>query len=377
MARLASVCDARLATMHNIGLTFALVDPRTYDPSAIAAYAATAQAVHMGLIWIINDPGWWSSPNGPPPLPTNPYPYLTSPTAGQAGPASDSAASGSYAPGAQNLLNDYASLASSCGCRNDGQLERALIGMLAALPATQGYYLADNSQLMPEVVPAVSNWAARVRADDPNPNHILLIAHWGMVDPAGADFRAYSGIGASDVNEWYPVTTFSTTAFDFLSLEASMARTTHQISVAGGHLTAFFLQSFSWGDSLSSGISVGYCTTLDTPGSCADKLRFPSAAEMIATRNAAIGAGSPDLIVWYRFSSLAGNAYGPDPLMAPLNPTELSSRLAAFAQAVRAPAPPEAAVARAVCVRHQAGGRAHSCPLPHRHVRGDAFKTRP
>jgi hypothetical protein len=372
LATLLNTCQARLTTMHDVGLSFALVDPLTYDPAAIAAYAATADSLHMGLYWIIDNPGWWSGPSGQPGLAGTRYQNKP----GQARTLGDASSGLLYDPSAQNLVKAYPALAAGCGCQSNGTLEQALIGMLAALPATRGYYLADNSQLTPQAIPAVSDWAARVRADDPNPSHILLIAHWGMMDSSGTDFQLYNGIGATDVNEWYPVTDGNSSVYDLLSLEASMARATHQISAAGSHLTAFFLQSFSWGDSLVAGTSVGMCTNQDTPASCSSKLRFPTAAEMTAIRNTAITAGSADLIIWYRWSGLAGTAYAPDPLNEPLSAGDLSSRLAAFAQAVQAPPPTDASVAPALCVRQRTHRKARPCALFGPRHRGIAAKAR-
>lgn len=108
---------------------------------------------------------------------------------------------------ASNLLADYTQLAQSCGCQRNGPLLAALIETLASLPATRGYYLADDSQLNLAPPSVLQSWAGRVRALDPNPAHLTMLAHWGMSDPSGlGDYAQYAGIGSLDASEWYPDT---------------------------------------------------------------------------------------------------------------------------------------------------------------------------
>ena len=118
-----------------------------------------------------------------------------------------------------------------------------------------------------------------------------------------------------------------------------MTTQSHEISQAHGQLTAFFLQSFSWGDSLSDGTSIGVCTSADTPSSCAAKLPFPTAADMITMRNTAIESGAPDLLIWYRWCAVAGTAGGNDPVLARIGPAGMAARLAALTEAINAPYP--------------------------------------
>lgn len=244
-----------------------------------------------------------------------------------------------YNPAVSNLLADYPEEAQSCHCTTNAQLEHALIAMLAKLPATLGYYPVDDSQLAMSSPSALATWAARVRGDDPNAYHLTMIAHWGIGDTNDANFAQYAGIGSTDANEWYPVMGYAPLDSFDLNNEATMAAESNQIDAARGQLSTFFLQSFSWGDSLSDGISTGVCTTADTPASCAARLPFPTASEMTELRNAVIGAGAPWLITWYRWTALMGAASGGDPVTQRIGQAGLTQRLTAFAHAVQASAP--------------------------------------
>ena len=295
-----ATCAARLHTMRAIGLSFAVIDPMTYNPTAIASCAAAAHADGIGLIWYLANPGWWVG----------------------------------YKPSANNMLAQYAAVARSCGCHTNEQLEHGLIGMLAALPATRGYYVADDGELTLAPQASLAAWAARVRADDPNPAHITMIAHWGMSQSGATGYAQYAGIGNVDANEWYPDRGPLSNALSDLSWESEMASQSHAISEAHGQQTAFFLQSFSWGDSLSDGLSTHVCTSADTAASCAVKLPFPSTGDMITIRNTAILAGAPSMLIWYRWTAVAGYVDGTDPVLARIGATGMKARLDELAAAV-------------------------------------------
>ncbi len=309
VVRLAATCDARLAEMHRVGLRFAVVDPLRFQPAALKAYAATARRDGIGLIWYLADPKWFVG----------------------------------YRPAGRDLLADYPALTASCGCRTNAQLERALVGTLQRLPATQGYYLVDDSQLHSTTQTALEDWVASVRALDRDPDHLTMIAHWGIARDQAATFAQQAGIGSVDANEWYPV---MRSWAEQAAPERAMASVTHAIARRHHQLTAFFLQAFSWGDSLADARSIGACSRRDSAASCAAKLPFPTAGQMVSIRNAAIEAGAPDMLIWYRWTALEGIPGESDPVAARIGRAGLERRLQAFAQAVRAPAPDYAASSR-------------------------------
>ena len=75
---------------------------------------ATPRTSGMSIMWAINDPGYWGG-----------------------------AWIGSGAAG------DWNQFSSACGCSGNGPVLRYMIQWLAALPATYGYYAADDSLLSP------------------------------------------------------------------------------------------------------------------------------------------------------------------------------------------------------------------------------------
>ena len=65
--------------------------------------------------------------------------------------------------------------------------------------------------------------------------------------------------------------------------------------------SGYVLQSFSWGDNLTDGMTRGRCTSLDSTASCASRYAAPTVAQMTTTWCLARRTGAP-ILLWFYFS---------------------------------------------------------------------------
>jgi hypothetical protein len=285
-----SVCEQNLQAIHAAGFT---VDVQTVnaDLPTMSAFAAYADSIGVSIMWEINDPGFWG---------------------------------GAWA--GSTAANDFPQFAAACGCTGQVQVLDTMVQWLSSLPATYGYYAADDELLTTSESAGLKQYASEIRAIDPT--HMVMI---GSNASQGSD---YYSTGATIGNEIYPQTTgslmpYSSYAATWQSVAQSAAQD-QRAAQAAGTQSAFILQAFSFGDNLTDGEAVGVCSPSMSQAECASKLPYPSAAAQLELRNEVLEHADPRLILWYSFAE----SY------------DQGNRWAGLEQAIEAPYPTTATVAR-------------------------------
>jgi hypothetical protein len=293
-------CVQRLQTIHQGGFQIVVMSAKSGSLSSLQAYAASAQSLGMSVMWELGDSQWWQDP-----------------------PTSTSASS--Y----------YGDFAAACGCNQNGPLLAYVVQWLAQLPATYGYYAADDSALVPGDAANVANYVAQIKQQDPV--HTVMIG--SAEESQTATYQPIADVIGSEI---YPVTTdplmpVSANQDEWNSVGQWAADAQHSANRAGKQ-SAFILQAFTWGDNLSDGQAIGACSPTDTQLSCYAKLRYPSSDEQLQLRNEILMNSSPKLILWWSFSgtygAVGGNGYSIYPTGA-----EAATRWAGLSAAVGAPFP--------------------------------------
>jgi hypothetical protein len=258
-----TTCEQDLLQMHQAGLQVAVTSAEWDTLDEISAYASYAQSIGMSVMWELDDPGYW----------------------GGAWIGSSAAA-------------DWSSFSSACGCTSTSQILNYMIQWLSALPATYGYYAADDSTLEPGQAAGLKQYVNEIKSVDPS--------HMVMVGSAQGQGTTYYSSGAAIGNEIYPETTASLMPYNrnlaiWQSVQQSVAQD-QRAATQEGAPSAFILQAFSFGDNLSDGEAVGACTAAMSSAQCANRLQFPAAGVQLELRNQALENAHPKLILWYTYS---------------------------------------------------------------------------
>ena len=317
-----STCIQRLAVMHQGGVNVVVVSAGGVSLNSLQSYATAAQGMGMSIMWETSNPGWWEEP-------------------------SDS----TYMSGF------YSAFASACGCDQDASLLSYTIRWLGSLPATYGYYAADDSTLAPGDGPAIASYVSAVK--QAAPAHPVMI---GSADQSQTD--AYESTADMIGADIYPVTTSSlmpaSANQEMWDAVGQTAADTQRAANQAGKQSAFVLQAFTWGDNLGDGQAIGVCTPADTQASCYAKLLYPTGSAQLQLRNEVIEHAHPKLILWWSFQGTYGQA-GNDTYSIYPTGGVASSRWAGLSAAIQAPAPTSGSthkstrggpVARAASVRH-------------------------
>jgi hypothetical protein len=258
-----TTCEQDLLQMHQAGLQVVVMSAAWDTLDQISAYAAYAQSIDMSVMWELNDPGYWGGA------------WIGS-----------------------NAAGDWPSFSTACGCTATDQVLNYMIQWLSALPATYGYYAADDSTLEPGQAAGLRQYVNQIKSVDPT--------HMVMVGSAQGQGTTYYSSGATIGNEIYPETTRSLMpAGQNLAVWQSVQQSVTQDQRAAtqqGTSSAFILQAFSFGDNLSDGEAVGACTASMSQAQCASRLQFPSASAELELRNQALQYAHPKLILWYTYS---------------------------------------------------------------------------
>lgn len=286
-----SNCEQDLDQIHRAGMQVAVVSILGDSLSQIQSYASHAQSIGMSVMWAINDPGYWGGA------------WIGS------GPATD-----------------WSQFSSACGCSGTVQVLHYMIHWLDALPATYGYYAADDSVLTAGQVGGLRQYVNEIRAADPN--------HMVMVGSASGQGTTFYSSGATVGSEIYPETTGSLLPYQrnlatWQSVQQS-ASDDQRAANRAGTASAFILQAFSFGDSLADGEAVGVCTARMTQSRCASLLHYPEAGVQLELRNQVLEHAHPKLILWFTFSQASQG-----------------DRWISLTHAVNAPMPADASAARA------------------------------
>jgi hypothetical protein len=332
-----ATCVQRLQVMHQGGFQV-VVFPVESSLPAMTQYADAAQSLGMSVMWEISQPQWWQEP-----------------------------------PTSTSMDGYYGSFATACGCTQNGDVLAYMIRWLSQLPATYGYYAADDSMLAPGDQAGVARYVAAIKAQDPV--HMVMI---GAADQSQID--QYVSIADLTGAMIYPVTTSSLLPVaDNQSMWDGVAQTAadaeHSADRAGRQ-SAFILQAFTFGDNLLDGETIGVCTPAMTQLGCFDQLQYPAPAAQLQLRNEVIANAHPKLILWWSFQGTYGQAGNDTYSIYPTGATA-DARWAGLTAAIQA-APPSTppiahaatnppAVARGSQARMQVTGRTHRGRTGRRH----------
>jgi len=258
-----TTCEQDLLQMHQAGLQVAVMSAEWDTTDEISSYASYAQSIGMSVMWELNDPGYW----------------------GGAWIGSSAAA-------------DWSSFSTACGCTATPQVLDYMIHFLSQLPATYGYYAADDSTLEANQVGGLRQYVSEIKSVDPS--------HMVMVGSAQGQGTTFYSTGATIGNEIYPETTRSLMPYGsnlamWQSVQDSITQDQRAATQAGTP-SAFILQAFSFGDNLSDGEAVGACTASMSQAQCSNRLQFPAADVQLELRNQALQNAHPKLILWYTYS---------------------------------------------------------------------------
>jgi hypothetical protein len=291
-------CEQDLLQMRDAGLQVVVMSASWDTQDEISQFATYAQSFGMSIMWELDDPGFW----------------------GGAWVGSSAAA-------------DWSAFSAPCGCTATNQVLDYMISWLAALPATYGYYAADDSTLEPNQAAGLRQYVDQIKSVDPT--------HMVMVGSSQGQGTTYYSSGATIGNEIYPESTRSLMPAGqnlavWESVQESMTQD-QRAAAREGASSAFILQAFSFGDNLSDGEAVGACSASMSQAQCASRLQFPSASVELALRNDALEYANPKLILWYTYGQASQGSHWGD-----------------LTSAVKAQYPVNASTARAKKTAHKA-----------------------
>jgi len=307
-------CLQRLHVMRAGGIRVVVIPASSGSLASLASYAATAGSLRMSIMWELSNPGWWQQP-----------------------------ATGTL------MAGQFPTFANACGCEQNGALLAFVADWLGSLPATYGYYAADDSMLGPGDQPGVAGYVAQIERQDPR--HAVMISSFGV-----SQARQYEAIHAMIGQEIYPVTTTP-----LLPVAANQrvwrsvgqrAVETQRMADSADQPSAFILQAFSWGDNLDDGVAVRACTYSESKSACNARLHYPRPAAQWELRNEVLRHARPKLILWWSFPGTYGDATGDTYSIYPTG-AEAAARWRGLSAAIRA-APPTArsTTALATAARH-------------------------
>jgi hypothetical protein len=266
-----TTCEQDLQQMHQAGMQVAVMSIQGDSTAVLTSYASYAQSIGMSVMWEINDPGFW----------------------GGAWIGSSAAA-------------DWGSFSSACSCTDTAQVLSSMIQFLGSLPATYGYYAADDWTLTPSQKGGLKQYVSEIKAVDPG--------HMVMIGSAQGDGTTYYSTGATIGNEIYPETTRSLMPYSsnlgmWQSVQQSVGQDQRAATQAGTS-SAFILQAFTFGDNIWDGEAVGACTAAMTQTQCASLLQYPSASVQLELRNLVLQNAAPKLLLWYTYGEASqGNRW--------------------------------------------------------------------
>lgn len=268
-----TTCEQDLAQMHQAGLQVVVMSAAWDTTQEISQYASYAQSLGMSVMWELNDPGYWG---------------------------------GSWL--GSSAAADWSSFSSACNCTSSAQVLNYTIQFLSQLPATYGYYAADDSSIESNQTGALRQYVNEIKSVDPN--------HMVMVGSSQGQGTSFYSTGATIGNEIYPETTKSLMPYGsnlamWQSVQDSISHDQHAATQAGT-ASAFILQAFSFGDNLSDGEAVGACTASMSQAQCANRLQFPAASVQLELRNLALENAHPKLVLWYTYSQASQGSHWAD-----------------------------------------------------------------
>jgi hypothetical protein len=287
-----TACAGRLAAMHAIGIRAVWAGGLLYAGLAgVRTYLDEARRLGVAVIWPLNDVGWWSA-----------------------------------SARTTAMVAEYPLLSADCGCANDVALLSFIMGLARSSPATWGYYIADEPAVDQHA--AIAAYARKLRSFDRT--HPLMINALGVdaSDTTGAAVAPWTDIADVVSEDPYPVRSGPPAPGRYGDQVGAVAAGVQAAADRAGRSSAMVLQAWSWADQ-------------DPLSANAEGLRFPTAAEMTAMRDAALSSARPRLILWWWWPVLYGWAQPQTRWFDP-TPAQAKARLDAFGAAVKAPPPSQA-----------------------------------
>jgi hypothetical protein len=242
----------------------------------------------------------------------------------------------------------YQGLTQACACSTNSALLTYLVHFLGSLPATYGYYAADDSMIGPGQQGAISSYVNAIKTLDPSHPTILSSAYEGQT-------KQYEGIGDMNAAEIYPITTSylmpASSNSDWWGGVAQEASDDQSLANHYGKASAFILQAFTFGDNLDDGQAVGVCTPSMSKQQCWNHLHYPSSADQLELRNEVLKHAHPRIILWWSFQGTYGQSGSDTYSLYPTGATA-ASQWSGLVRAVNAAAPGSGALAHTARKAH-------------------------
>lgn len=168
----------------------------------------------------------------------------------------------------------------------------AVVAVLRLQPSTWGYYIFDEPK--PADRDVVAAFAAKVKSLDPT--HPRLVMGCGNCYGGEGSVSFLAGIDTALGSDVYPVWEQAPDQSIVTRRVEDVAGGLARVADAAGSQKVVALQAFRWGDSHYDSLATGI----------GQASRFPTRWEIEQQRNAAIAAGSPDLILWFTLNQVIG-----------------------------------------------------------------------
>jgi hypothetical protein len=236
-------CGARLRTIADAGFEYVLNYTAWFgNAEQVRRYADEAQAAGVKLIWPLNDHAWRDG---------------------------------------TNLRSYYRYLGPDCPCSNNAQFKEWALGLVKDHPATWGFYVGDELAPTSQNVSQVKALASEVKSIAPSKPtlYVTIPNDNGVLTSQLEPFEQTADYVGAD---YYPVG-----AGNNLDATSGYAEDTRRLAAEYGRRPVFVLQAFSWSQYFPS-----------------SSYRFPTRAEMQTMRDLAIGAGDPQMMLWYAFNDV-------------------------------------------------------------------------
>ena len=233
--------------------------------------------------------------------------------------------------GRSRLLDSMPLFAERCDCHDEDEMLARVIGVLRSLPATWGYYIADEPT--PDNHAKVAAFAEQVKALDPDHERLIMGCGLCWGGERSVDFLA--DIDATLGTDAYPVHEQAPDHPVVAKRVGDDAAGLRRVADRAGRKTVVALQAWRWGDSYYDSQATGIGETS----------RFPTRREIEMQRNAAVRRGRPELILWFTLNQVIGWEPGQRPWWW-AEPTDPEQRWANLVDGAFAPLADNRPVAR-------------------------------
>lgn len=272
-------CEQRVQRLGEAGFQLQMVGGALNgDLPTTLQYAATSARSGVRNIWPLTEVGWWQG----------------------------------YDPNGTDMLTRYNLITDCPDCRTNEDVLRFIVGSLKGR-STWGYYIADDSQILPgrmsRYLPGLRAFTARIHRIDPNAR--TIISSYVLNGNSGKELARYRGAADVILQEDYPIwsNTLGTGKLRRQVTQTSMAMAR---GARPGLATGAILQSWAW--------SEAYCGPSLPPS------RFPNLKELEVLRDITVRY-HPAIIMWFTATQVLGWPEGQaDPCWMNIDPIEAERR---------------------------------------------------